>query len=170
MRNRANTGRLLGAGTLTRFAVLALACIVLASCGSASPTTPSQQGPLRLTGSSTRSFIPAGETATITFRLENLGPYALTLHFSDSCQLMPYIANAAGQIVYPGGGGWGCLTVITSLTLEAGGAKTVDVQVRAAAQVSYPYVALGAGDYSAYAKVPSSEYKLQSDPVRFTVQ
>lgn len=149
--------------------LLAVACAVLAACG-ASPASPSEQGPLRLTAAITRSVIPAGETAKITFRLENLGSDTVTLHFSDGCQLMPYIANAAGQIVYPEGGGWGCTLAITSLTLQPGGAKTVDVQVRAAAQASYPYVALGAGDYSAHAKVPSSEYKLQSDPVRFTIQ
>ena len=149
--------------------LLALAGAVLVACG-ASPTGPSQQGPLRLTASITRTVVPAGETATITFLLENLGSDAVTLHFSDSCQLMPYIASSFGLIVYPAGGSWACATVLTSLTLPAGGTKTVDVQVRAGAAASSPYVALGAGDYSASARVPSSEYKLQTDPVHFTVQ
>jgi len=149
--------------------LVAVMFAVFAACG-ASPTGPSELGPLRLTASITRSLIPSGETATITFRLKNAGSGSVTLDFTDSCQLMAYIANSAGKVVYPEGGSWACAQVITSLTLAPGGAKTVDVQVRAGAAASYPYVALGAGDYSAYARVPSGEYKLQSDPVHFTVQ
>lgn len=149
--------------------LFAAACAVLVAC-SGSPTSPSQQGPLRLTAEITRIVIPSGETATITFRLQNLGARTLTLNFSDGCQLLPYIANASGVIVYPGGGGWGCTLALTSLTLPPGGAKTVDVQVRAGAQATYGYVALVAGEYSAYAKLKNEVYPLQSDPVRFTVQ
>jgi hypothetical protein len=170
MRIRATNGRLLVAAPLARLGILALACIVLAACGSASPTGPSQQGSLRLTAGITRSVIPAGGTATITFRLDNLGSDTVTLLFGDSCQISPYIASASGLIVYPEGGGWVCATVITSLTLPPGGSKSQEVQVQAAADASYPYVALGAGEYSAFAKVESRSYTLRSDPVRFTVQ
>jgi uncharacterized membrane protein len=149
--------------------LVAVMFAVFAACG-ASPTGPSELGPLRLTASITRTVIPAGETATITFRLKNVGSDSVTLDFTDSCQLVAYIANSAGKIVHPEGGSWVCAQVITSLTLAPGNEKTLDVQVRAAAQASPPYVALGAGSYSAYAKVPSREYKLQSDPVRFTMQ
>jgi hypothetical protein len=52
--------------------------------------------------------------------LVNEGSEATTLHFGDSCQIIPTIRNAAGEIVVPGGGGWACLTVITHLTLIPG--------------------------------------------------
>jgi hypothetical protein len=149
--------------------LLAVACAAFVACG-ASPTSPSQQGPLRLTASITRSVIPAGETATITFRLENLGSKNVTLNFADSCRLMPYIASSFGLIVYPQGGDWVCATVITSLTLRPAESQTREVKVGGVGQALDSYVPLGAGDYSAYARVPSNEHKLQSDPVRFTVQ
>jgi hypothetical protein len=146
-----------------------LACAVFVACG-ASPMSPSQHGSLRLTATITRSVIPAGETATITFRLTNVGSDSVTLNFTDACQIRSYISSASGSIVYPAGGEWMCAAIVTSLTLAPGAVKTQDVQVRAAAQAPHPYVALSAGDYSTYAKVRSSEYTLQSDPVRFTVQ
>ncbi len=149
------------------FAVASLAFAV--ACGS-SPTSPSLERSLRLTVSISRSVVPAGETATITYRLQNVGPSAQTLHFSDSCQLLPYISSGYGLIMYPEGGSWMCATAITSLTLAPGDVKTEQVYVGSAAQGPYPYVHLGQGDYSAYARVPSSALQLQSDPVRFTVQ
>jgi hypothetical protein len=150
--------------------LLASACLAFSVACGASPTAPSADGPFRLTVSASRSVIPAGETATITFRLQNVGSGPQTLHFGDACQLMPYVANGLGLIVYPQGGGWGCATVITSLTLAPGEVKTEEVHVGSAAQGPDRYVQLGAGQYSAYAKVPSSEYRLQSEALRFTVR
>ncbi len=149
--------------------LLAVACLVVVACGG-SPSTPSQPGSLRLTGSITRTVIAAGGTATITFELRNSTSNSVTLNFPDTCQLMPYITSSYGLIVYPEGGGWVCATVITSLTLKPGEAKTLDVAVRAAATASYPDVALGPGSYRAYARVPASQNALQSDPIGFTVQ
>jgi uncharacterized protein (DUF58 family) len=169
MRSWAPAGRFLAAGTLARLALVGLASI-LAACGTASPTSPSEQGSLRLTASVNRSVIPAGEVATLTFRLENRASHTVTLNFSDSCQLMPYVASASGSIVYPPGGGWSCATVVTSLTLRPGESETREVKVGGVAQPLDSSVPLGAGEYSSFAKVPSNEYKLQSDPVRFTVQ
>jgi uncharacterized protein (DUF58 family) len=143
---------------------------MLAACGTASPTSPSEQGSLRLTASINRSVIPAGEVATVTFRLENRASHTVTLNFSDSCQLMPYVASASGSVVYPPGGGWSCATVVTSLTLRPGESETREVRVCGVAQPLDACVPLGAGEYSAFAKVPSNEYKLQSDAARFTVQ
>ena len=123
MRSWAPAGRFLAAGTLARLALVGLASI-LAACGTASPTSPSEQGSLRLTASVNRSVIPAGEVATLTFRLENGASHTVTLNFSDSCQLMPYVASASGSIVYPPGGGWYCATVVTSLTLQPGESRS----------------------------------------------
>ncbi len=154
----------------TRPAVFILAwALVAAACG-ASPSTPDQPGSLRLTPSINRSVIPPGETATATFTLSNPTSSAITLTFPDSCQISPYITSSFGLIVYPEGGGWMCATVITKLSIPAHGSKTVDVQVRAGGQASYPYVVLGQGQYRAYARVKSSTLTLTSDTVSFTVQ
>ncbi len=165
-------------GTESRFLIapgvpsglFALACAAFAACGSASPTGPSEQGSLRLTARISRGVIPAGETATLTFQLENPGKDAVTLTFASACQISPYIVDASGAIVYPKGGSWACAAVITDLTVPAGGSKSQEVQVRAAADASSPYVALAPGEYSAYARVRSYSVKLESAPVRFTVQ
>ncbi len=148
--------------------VLVVACVALVACGG-SPAGPSPQESLRLTASITQSVIANGQVATLTFRLQNLGPNTATLNFSDSCQVMPYIANTSG-VVYPPRGSWVCATVLTSLTLQPGESQTRDLKV-AAGMTSLDSVApLPSGDYSAYARVESTEAKLQSDSVRFTVQ
>ncbi len=142
--------------------------IAFASC-SGSPSGPSEQGGLRLTGSITRSVVPAGETATLTFRLENLGSTPVTLNFTDSCQLNLYVTDASGATVYPPGGHWVCATVLTSLTLAPGQTERRDLKVGGYGQALDSYLPLGVGEYSAYVQVPSTTHKLQSDPVRFTV-
>ncbi len=154
----------------TRPAVFILACALVASACGASPSAPDQPDALRLTASIDRTVIPPGETATITYKLENPGSSAVKLTFPDSCQISPYISSSFGLIVYPQGGDWVCATVLTELSIPAHGSKTMDVQVRAGGQASYPYVALGQGQYRAYARVKSSTQTLTSKTVSFTVQ
>ena len=137
----------------------------------ANPNKPSADGPVRLRGAITQTIINRGETATLTFRLENVSQNPVTLNFSSSCQIMPYIADRrTSQIVHPAGGGWVCLTVLTQLELAAGASRAVDVQVRAADVAAQPFVALAPGEYEAYAKIDASPYKLQSASVTFTVR
>ncbi len=149
---------------------LAVSCLLAVACSASVTTRPSAAGPLRPTASITVSVIPAGDTATIVFRLQNVGSDTVTLHFSDSCQLNPYVSSSFGLIVYPPGGGWVCATALTSLTLRPGESTTQELKVGGMGLSLNSYVPLGAGDYSAYARVPSSEYTLQSEPVRFTVR
>ena len=155
-----------------RPAVFILACTIAAvACGAAITTSPSQTaGSLRLTARISQALIASNGTATITFVLENSGSDTVNLTFSDSCQISPYIARSSGPVVYPEGGSWMCATVVTHLSLPPHASKTVDLQLRAAAQASYPYVALAPGQYSAYATVKSDLASLKSDPVVFTVQ
>jgi hypothetical protein len=75
-----------------------------------------------------------------------VGSDTVTLHFSDSCQLMPYVASSSGLIVDPPGGSWACATVLTSLTLAPGEVRSEEVHVGSAAQGPYRYVQLGAGE------------------------
>ena len=63
----------------------------------------------------------------------------MTLSFSSSCQIMPYIVDRrASQVVHPRGGGWGCLTVITALTLNGGESKEERVEIMSAETAAYP--------------------------------
>jgi hypothetical protein len=125
--------------------------------------------PVGLSATISQSVLPAGGAATITFRLENHGATDLELTFPSSCQIMPYI-SLQDAVIYPSGGGWGCATVITNLTVPAGGAVTRDVLLRASPTAEYPSVPLGAGNFIAYAKLDSFQYHVTSPLVPFTVQ
>jgi hypothetical protein len=140
-------------------------CANLPATPSSSHSTPV---PVILSAIMTGSVIPRGADATISFAIENHGTTDLELTFPSSCDILPYIKQRDAMI-YPAGG-WGCATVITHLTVPAGGAATRDVRLRAAPTAEYPVVALGVGDYVAYATVDSSTYHLTSPLVGFTVQ
>ena len=139
-----------------------------------SPSAPSSPPhstpvPVGLSATISQSVLPAGGAATITFRLENHDATDLELTFPSSCQIMPYI-SLHDAVIYPSGGGWGCATVITNLTVPAGGAVTREVLLRASPTAEYPFVPLGGGDYIAYAKLDSFQYHLTSPLVPLTVQ
>ena len=159
-------------GTSLSF-LLALAAVVTLganACGG-TITSPSTEGPLRITDQISQSVLAHGESTTITFRLENTGTESVKLSFSSTCQVMPYIDDArAAATVYPAGGGWVCAMMITSLVLPPGGVSVREVQVRAADTAPYPYVALPPGGYGAYVKVEDFTYKLRSKSVAFTVR
>ena len=154
-----------------RCAVPFAIALTLAGCRDG-PASPSREGPLRLSASSTRAVVTAADPATLTFRLENTGSAAIRLTFSSSCQLMPYIAEiGTGEIVYPGGGGWVCLTVMTELTLPPGGAETKTVQVRAAGTSGSGLAAvLSPGVYRAYAQLEDLDYRLRSRSILIQVR
>jgi hypothetical protein len=152
-----------------------LMCTLLGACTNKVTSPSSPQSSLRLSGQITSTVLVRGGTATITFRLENLGSEAVTLGFSSSCQVMLYVRDrGVGQVVYPAGGGWVCATVVTQLVLPAGGAKVLQVEIKAADAAEYPFVALPPGDYDAFARlegwVEGSGFQLQSEWVQFTVR
>jgi hypothetical protein len=148
-----------------------LCASALAGCKLGDQTTPSDDEPLRITTTITQSTIPRGETATITFRLENISPVDIRLFFNSSCQLLPYISDSkAGFVVYPAGGNWACAQVITELTLKPGGAVTQEVRVRAPENGAVPGVSLSPGDYETFARLDDLAFRIRSVPLRFTVQ
>jgi hypothetical protein len=149
---------------LTGFAVLTGS---LVACGD-TPPAPSPAPAVRLLAQVSPSTIARGETATITFRLENVSSSDVELTFPDSCQIMPYI-SLRDTVIYPSGS-WGCATVITKLALPAGGSVTREVPVRAAEAAGYPVVALAPGEYVAYAKIDAYSYATTSSMVPFTVR
>ena len=152
-----------------RRAVVPAALVFAIACGS-TPTAPDQTGPLRLTAQINRSEISSGGTAVVSFRLENVSSRPITLGFPSSCQVQPFIARRpSNEVIYPSGGGWVCLTVITSLTLAPHSVTVQELNVIAGAG-AYDLVALVPGEYSFFARVESMEYTLESPRVSLTVR
>ena len=148
--------------------LLAAACHGCANPPVTPSTAHSTPVPVILSAMMTGSVIPGGADATIFFAIENHGTTDLELTFPSSCHILPYIKQH-DVMIYPAGG-WGCATVITHLTVPAGGDATQEVRLRAAPTAAYPVVALGPGDYVAFATVDSSSHHLTSPVVRFTVE
>ena len=104
------------------------------------------------------------------FRLRNVSRESVTLSFPDSCQVVPYITTArVDDVVYPSGGAWGCLTVITQLVLSPGAEHVTEVLVRGGAQPMNPAVPLVRGEYRAYARLEHPSFPLRSVTIAFRV-
>jgi hypothetical protein len=152
---------------LFRGTVLAGMLVVIGGCRDATaPISSTQVGAnqVRLTVSASASEVTRGSPVNLHITLANEGMQAVTLHFSDSCQINPYIRDSAGEIVLPGGGAWGCLTVLTSLTLAPQGSVSRDFVWRGSTDFAseMPLRPLPAGSYLFSAKVPAAEMTLSA--------
>lgn len=155
-------------GTSLLFFVAALGC-------STAPTDPAlpEAGGLRLDGSISSQTVRLGAQSVLTFRLSNLSEETVKLDFGSSCQITPFIETAGGRDVYPGGG-YGCLTVLTSLTLLPRGERLTTMEVfgghiRPDIYTGYP---LPVGRYRAYAILEGNSrgIELRSTYVEFEVR
>jgi hypothetical protein len=138
--------------------------LVLAGCSQSIEPNTDKVGALLLTVSGSSAEIVGGTPMTFRVSLVNEGSEAVTLHFGDSCQINPYIRNALGEMVLPTGGGWGCLTVITQLTLLPG-QPVVREYVwtgSTAFQSEMPLRSLPPGTYFFTAEVPQGEATLRA--------
>jgi len=133
-----------------------------------------QNGPLRLTVTVARSVIAVGDTTTVTATLRNLGADSVTLT-GGVCQIrpLPYVAaEASREIIYPKGGDWICIEVLTRLTLAPGAEERRTLVVTGAAP-PVPLdmaVPLGRGEYRIYAVLNSPEFPLRAESVLLTVR
>jgi hypothetical protein len=146
--------------------------VLLVGAACANGVAPAR-GPLRLNADIESIQLRIGDTSTVMFRLSNVGAETLRLHFPSSCQILPYVVEQQrGAVVHPAGGSWGCLTVITSLTLAPGATRVVPLLLRGgmSAASNYPEVRLSPGAYFAYARLDHSAYPLQSAPVAIDVR
>jgi len=149
--------------------IAVLSSVGLAACGSETLGPP--VGPLRLEGTIGRASIQVGDTTSLVFRLRNVSHESLTLNFSNSCQIMPYItAGASDKVVYPGGGAWGCYLVLTSFTLAPGAERVVSVLVRGGEQATASGVPLLPGQYQAYAQLEHPDFPVRSASVSLRVE
>jgi hypothetical protein len=154
--------------------IVAMLVPLLSACGS-TPSSPSRQDSLRLDAQIMQTRLAPGDTATATFTLRNVSSQTITLGFSSSCQILPYVTDRrTQQIVHPRGGGWVCLTMVTGLTLAPGESSTQQVQVRAANAATHPFVALPPGEYETYAQIDAyrdnSPFSLRSVSRQFLIQ
>jgi hypothetical protein len=148
--------------------VFALSAVLLGAC-ERNGLAPEGRG-LRLEATIGRSTIGVGDTTSIVFRLTNVGRETVALSFPDSCQVVPYITTARlTDVVYPSGGQWGCLTVITQLVLAPGAEHVIKVLVQGGTQPMNPAVSLVPGEYRAYARLDHPTLSLQSVPIAFRV-
>jgi hypothetical protein len=155
---------------MIRAAAFLLCSLMVTGCGG-SPSGPSNEGPLRLSADISAGLVLPGSEAILTFTLQNLTSETIRLTFSSSCQISPFILRRdAGQVVYPPGGGWACLQVLTSLELAPRASVTREVRVSGGDVAQAGAVALAPGDYAAYARLEDRTMRLQSEPVGFTVQ
>jgi hypothetical protein len=131
------------------------------------PLAPSSAAGLTLTLSVTHSAIQGGEGDTITAALANATSQVVLLHFSNGCQLLPYITNARGSIVLPAGGAWGCTANLSQLELAASERRTWTFVWTGSTEFAseMPLLPLPAGAYSIYATLSAQEVHLAAKPV-----
>jgi hypothetical protein len=142
----------------------------LGAC-SRNPAAPSAPDPLRLTGSISQAVLAPGQTASLTFRLENRGSEVVTLRFPTGCQILPFVRERQNQrIVYPSGGSWGCTQALTQLILPPGAVAMRTVSIIAADAAGGAASGLPPGDYDAYATVTASDFESRSESVLFSVR
>ena len=140
-------------------------CFVgLVACSdSTGPTSSTHIGAnlVELTVASSASEVVRGTPVTLQIKLQNRGTEAVTLHFGDSCQILPYIRESLGRTVI---GNWGCLTVLTTLTMQPGGAVTRDFVWTGSTAFSTeePLRPLPAGNYLFIGEVPAGEGTLRA--------
>ena len=149
---------------LIRWTCIAGMAVLTVACSEATEPSSAKVGVIRLSVSSSSDEVVRGSPVTFRITLVNEGAEAATLHFGDSCQIVPTIRNAWGEVVLPSGGHWGCLTVITQLTLLPG-EPVIEEYVwtgSTAFQSEMPLRPLPPGTYFFTAEVPQGEATLRA--------
>jgi len=147
-----------------------VAVLLTAGCGSTA-TSPTPQGPLRLTAIQLPTFVVDGEPLTgFAVQVENIGQNAVDLTFPSSCSIVPAFQTRTGQPVTPVGGGWACATVITNVTLRPGHSLSQLFTVTRGDAPQGQSIVLLSGDYTFVARLDDTVYRLTSDPLPFSLR
>jgi hypothetical protein len=127
---------------------------------------------LSLSVTASGNEIVGSSPVTFTIRLLNEGAQSVTLHFGSGCQISPYIRASSGAVVLPSGGGWGCTTALTQLSLAAGESVVREYVWTGSTefQSEMPLRPLPKGRYFFSAVVPSGEAMLRSRAVEVVVR
>ena len=127
--------------------------------------------PLELTARLSPTVISVGEQGTLTLTLRNTTDSTVTLVFGEGCQLLPYIEGEEGDLIFPRGG-WGCVTVVSTLVLPPEATRSLELPVHGGApsQAIHAGASLPPGRYRAYGALglPPDE-RLRSDTIAFRV-
>jgi hypothetical protein len=154
---------------LSSLVVVATATALLAGGCSDPATSPTPTAPVRVTVQQNPTF--AGGMAVFSLKVENVGQSVVDLTFPSSCQVLPYFfERSSGREVTPAGGGFVCLTVITRRTLGAGEWFLQTYTVNPGTAPEAQYIVLPPGEYTIRARLEDTVYRLNSDPLVFTVQ
>lgn len=157
------------------FAMLGLAAT---GCGSTGPSfripealpgafVSGEAASLVLTATISKPVFAIGDTATLVLTVRNATALAVTLHFSSTCQVLPFIWDAT-SMVHPQGGGWGCGAALTQLTIAPGASHVRSVVVHGGVlREPQPFVALNPGEHYGYLEL--GDRKGRSAPVRWVV-
>ena len=154
-----------------RHPALFLAAVLTLGCGQSKPaTTGGSDKPdaLLLTATMSHDELGPGDTATATFRLVNQRRDTVRLAFNSGCQIVPNIADSAGNPVVLG---TICSMALTELVLAPGteSSTTLLIGGRDAATVEQ-HARLAPGEYKVFATVSHKGGTLRSDDVRLTVR
>ena len=150
-----------------RISRFVLAAALLAVGCSASVTSPTPGG---LTISVTQNPTFAGGIAVFSVRVDNVGDSTVNLTFPSSCQILPYFRDRSGRPVTPVGGGFACLTVITQQSLGPGASFSNTFTVKPGTTPESQAIVLPPGEYTIRGRLEDNVYKLESDPLAFTLQ
>ena len=146
-----------------------LAAAAIAAGCSGGVTRPSPgDAPLRVTVVQTPTLV-AG-TAVFSIRVENISNSVVNLTFPSTCQVLPYFTDRSGRSVTPVGGGFVCATVVTNQTLPRGGSFAQTYTVKPGTSPDAQFVVLPPGEYQVRGRLDDTTYRLESDPVAFTLQ
>lgn len=104
-----------------------LAVGLLSACADHSTSPPPNVATLSVNGSTLELSVTASASAlrpgaydTIAVTLANTGPSSVRLDFPSGCQILLYVRDFAGQVVFPDGGSWVCTAALTRLSRDAG--------------------------------------------------
>ena len=131
-------------------------------------TSPTPTAPVRVTVLQNPTFV--GGVAIFTLKVENVSQSVVDLTFPSSCQVLPYFfERSTGREVTPVGGGLACLTVITRQNLRAGESFFQTYTVKPGTAPDAQLIVLPPGEYTIRARLEDSVFKINSDPVVFTL-
>jgi hypothetical protein len=143
--------------------------LLAGGCGG-SVTSPTPARPLRFTVEQTPTFVGTENFATFTVRVENISQAVVDLTFPSSCRILPQFETRNGQPVTPLGGGFACATVITNHPLRAGEGFAQVITVKAGTAPEAQAIVLPPGDYRLVARLDDTVYRLNSEPLPFSVR
>jgi hypothetical protein len=156
---------------MCRVSSVVLTGALLAAGCSGSGTSPTPTGPLRLSAIQLPAVVVNGEPLTsFVAQVENIGQTAVDLTFPSSCQILPAFQTRAGQPVIPAGGGFACATVIINHTLRPGESISQNFRVKVGSAPEGQSIVLPPGDYRIVVQLADTVYRLNSDPLSFTLR